>query len=122
VPGSCAYASAAVDEENNGALADASAAPRASAVSGSSGALTASLVAASNCALIGAMSTPEPTTNSPSGRVASASAPEAIADNLATLSLLRSGWRRTSLIEPSAVSTTASVAVSGSTNNSAVWL
>jgi hypothetical protein len=101
-------------------LADARAAPRASAVSGSSGTLTASVVTASNRALIGAMSTPEPTTNRPSGQVASASAPEAIADNSATRSLSRSDWRRTSLIEPSTVSTTASVAVSGSTNSSAV--
>ena len=63
VAGSCAYARAAVDDANSGALADASAAPQANAVSGSSGALTGSDVTASSCDLSAAMSTPEPTMN-----------------------------------------------------------
>src|SRR5947208_16705601 len=86
VPGSCAYARAAVDEANNGALADASAAPQASAVSGSSAAVTGSAVSASSCGLIAATSTPVPTMNTLCGFVSSLSKPASIAANSATLS------------------------------------
>ncbi|CNL51754.1 Uncharacterised protein [Mycobacterium tuberculosis] len=66
---------------------------------------------------------PEPTTNTPSGRVSSASAPDTKVVSSATAASSSSGRARrsTSTIEPSAVSTTANVAVSGSTNSSAVW-
>ncbi|KZS55315.1 hypothetical protein A4G28_15810 [Mycobacterium ostraviense] len=57
-----------MEEANNGALPDASAAPRANAISSSSGTLTVSDVAASSAGLIRATSTPVPTTYTPSGR------------------------------------------------------
>ncbi len=53
---------------NSGELPDASAAPRANAISCSSGTLTVSEVAASSAGLIRGTSTPEPTTKKPSGR------------------------------------------------------
>ena len=120
VPGSLAYAKAVVDEENNGALAAASAAPRASAVCGSSGALTIRVVAASSAGLIEVTSTSEPTTNKPPGRPPSVSARAASDANSAVRSPPCNACRCTSEIEPSAESTTANVAVSGSTNNNAV--
>ncbi|PQM44184.1 hypothetical protein C1Y40_05657 [Mycobacterium talmoniae] len=122
MPGSCAQASAWVEDANSGAFALARAAPRANAISGSSGALTGSVVAASSAGLIIATLTPEPTTNSPSGCDSSRSA---VATSLAisataVSSSLGSSRRYTSVIEPSAESTTANVAVSGSTNNNPV--
>ena len=61
-----------------GAIADASAAPRASAVSGSSGTLTPSDVAESRAGLIEAMSTPEPSKNRPPGADSSSSSSQII--------------------------------------------
>jgi len=103
-----------VDEANRGAFAEASAAPRASAVSGSSGAVTASAVAVCNPDLIGAMSTPEPTTNKPFGQVSRDSKPATISVSSAVTSSLFSSSLCTSVIEPSAASTTANVAHPGS--------
>src|SRR5580693_7557530 len=106
-----------MDEANSGAFADA--APRASAISS---ALTGSDVAASSAGLISGMSTPEPTTTTPSGCGAISSAPLTISTSAATASSSSSGrnrWR-TSATDPSAVLTTAEVAVSGSTYNTAV--
>ena len=122
MPGSSAYASAAVDEANNGALAAASAAPLASAMSGCSGTLSGSDVAASNAGLINGTSTPEPTTNKPAGWSSSSSAAETSPTSLATAWSSSSGRssRCTSAIEPSVVSTTANVAESGSMYSSAV--
>ncbi|OBH94722.1 hypothetical protein A5679_21905 [Mycobacterium scrofulaceum] len=111
-----------MDDENSGAFAEASAAPRASAVSGSSGADNGSEVAASSAGLISGMSMPEPTTNTPSGRVSSVSACDTMLASWATAasSSAGSGWRRTSAIDPSALLTTARVAVSGSMYSRAV--
>ena len=122
VPGSWAYASAAVDDANSGAFADASAAPRASAVSGSSGVANGSVVAASSAGLIIGTSMPEPTTNTASGRASSAAALETIVASWATAASSSSGkaCRRTSVTEPSALSTTARVAESGSMYSNAV--
>ncbi|PQM43985.1 hypothetical protein C1Y40_05856 [Mycobacterium talmoniae] len=75
MPGSRAHATARVDDANNGACALANAAPRANAMSGSSGTLTASAVAASRVGLIIATFTPEPTTKTPSGSDSSRSMP-----------------------------------------------
>ncbi len=91
-------------------------------MSGSSGAVSGSVVAASRAGLISGMSMPEPTTNTASGRVSRFSALETIEASSATAASSSSGrgWRRTSAMEPSALSTTASVAVSGSMYSSAV--
>ena len=122
VPGSRAQASADVDESNTGACALARAAPRASAVSGSSGTLTGIELAASNSALTTPMLTPEPTRNRPPGRDDSRPACSASAVSAATAaeSSVGSVTRLTSAIEPSSVSTTPNVAASGSMSISAV--
>ncbi|CAA0134495.1 Uncharacterised protein [Mycolicibacterium vanbaalenii] len=65
--GSWEYARPTVDASNAGAAAEASAAPRASAMSASSGAFTGSATRCSRWTLTELTSTPEPTTNMPCG-------------------------------------------------------
>ncbi|OBH97112.1 hypothetical protein A5678_25180 [Mycobacterium sp. E2733] len=112
-----------MDEANSGAFADASAAPRASAISGSSGAVTSSGVAASSAGLTATMSVPQPTRNTPSARAPRESRPATIVANSAASGsspASNSCWRCRSTMEPSVASTTASVAVPGSTNSIAM--
>ncbi|CAM3291239.1 hypothetical protein MYIN104542_25540 [Mycobacterium intermedium] len=109
-------------EANNGALPEASAAPRASAISCSSGTFTGRVVAWSSTDLIRPTSTPVPTTYTPSGRVsiASVAATMSTTSPTAALSSSDNSCLRTFHTEPSSLCTTAKVAVSGSTNNTAV--
>ncbi len=109
-----------MEASNRGACADASAAPRASASSASSGALTGRAVAISICDLTAATSTPEPTMKTPCGGDCISSRRATIAASSATASALCRLWVWTLTIDPSAVSMTASVASSCSMSISAV--
>ncbi|CAM4418237.1 hypothetical protein MYSE111917_27465 [Mycobacterium senriense] len=102
------------------AFAAANEAPRARAISGSSGVVTDRAVAASSVGLIDGMSTSEPTRNTPSALIDSA--PETIEVSFASAasSLPGSACRCTSVTLPLEVSTTASVALPGSTSSNAV--
>ncbi|MEK1133194.1 hypothetical protein OSJ16_09240 [Mycobacterium ulcerans] len=110
-----------MDEANSGALADASAARRASAMSGSSGTLTTSDVAASSTGLSATMSTPQPTTNTPSATDCAVASPPTSEVRSAAVDSAPNDLRCRSTIEPSPMSTTASVALSASTNSIAMY-
>ena len=102
-----------------GALAAASAAPRASARPDSSGALTGIATRSCRCALTEATSTPEPTTNMPCGGESCASTADAMSASTAMASVLCRLRLSTLTMEPSSLRTTDSVAVSRSRNSSA---
>ena len=106
---------------NAGADALANAAPRASASSASSGALTGMDTRCSRCAFTEAMSTPDPTTNMACGADCCAVTAPASSVRTAIASALCRLRLSTLTTEPSSVCTTDSVAVSRSTNSSAVF-